>query len=197
MRILAVSDQSHLALYDYFDKERWKDIDLIVSCGDLDPKYLSFLVTVINVPLVYVPGNHDQRYRTEPPQGCDSFDEKAEEVKGIRIAGLGGSLWYNGKPLQYTEKQMARRVKKIIRKAKKLGGLDLFLTHAPPRGIHDNSDRCHTGFVAFHTIIDEFHPKVFVHGHNHEVYSKEDRETVVDGVRVINAYGYYVFDMDG
>jgi len=117
MRILAVADRRHRALYDFFDPERWRDVDLVISCGDLDPAYLSFLVSVIHAPLLYVPGNHDQKYTKNPPEGCDSIDGKVVAVKGIRIGGLGGSMWYNGLDLQYTEKQMVKRVKRIIRSA--------------------------------------------------------------------------------
>jgi hypothetical protein len=44
--------------------------------------------------------------------------------------------------------------------------------------------------------MNQLHPKVMVHGHNHEVYGKEDRDTLVDGTRIINAYEYYRFDVD-
>ncbi len=42
------------------------------------------------------------------------------------------------------------------------------------------------------TVINT--PLIYVPG-NHEVYNKKDRETVLDGVRVINAFGYYVFEV--
>ena len=195
MRILSVADKRHRALYDYFDPQRWKDIDLVISCGDLDPGYLSFLVTVINTPLIYVPGNHDVSYKKNPPEGCDTIDGRVIEIGGIMVGGLGGSIWYNGHDLQYSEKQMQRRVSGIIRQSKKMGGLDIFVSHAPPMGIHDLPDKCHNGFCAFRDLIDRLHPKVMLHGHNHEVYNKKDRETVIDGVRVINAFGYYMFEV--
>jgi Icc-related predicted phosphoesterase len=195
MHILAVSDRMHRALYDYFDAERWRDIDLVLSCGDIDARYLSFLVTVIPKPLLYVPGNHDQAYLQNPPEGCDSLDGTVLKFKEFLVGGLGGSYWYNGKDLQYTERQMARRSKKLMGKARKLGGLDILVTHAPPRGIHDQEDMCHRGFQSFRDIIDRFHPKVLVHGHNHEIYGKEDRELVVGDTRIINAYEYYRFEV--
>lgn len=196
MHILSIADRRHRALYDYFDPERWKNIDLIISCGDVDPQYLSFLVTMIPKPLLYVPGNHDTEYRSNPPIGCDSIDDRIVEVGGLVVAGLGGSQWYNGKDLQFTEIQMARRVKKIIRKAKRFGKIDVVVTHAPPRGVHDLEDMCHRGFSAFRTLMKELKPKVLVHGHNHQIYKKEDREIVINGVKVINAYEYYCFDVE-
>lgn len=196
MKILAVADKRHRALYDYFDPERWRDIDLVLSCGDLDAGYLSFLVTVIPVPLLFVPGNHDLTYEKEPPEGCDSVDDTVLSVKGAIVGGLGGSYWYNGKDLQYTEARMEKRARRLVRKAKKFGRLDILVTHAPPRGIHDQDDVCHTGFKAFLDLIETLHPKMLVHGHNHEVYSKKDRDIVVDGTRVINAFEYYRFETD-
>jgi predicted phosphodiesterase len=195
LRILSVADKRHKALYDYFEPQRWRDIDLVISCGDLDAGYLSFLVTVINTPLLYVPGNHDYLYEENPPEGCDSIDGKVLDIRGVTVGGLGGSIWYNGGDLQYSEKQMSKKVKKIIRSARKAGDLDIFVSHAPPRGIHDLPDRCHNGFCAFRDLIENLHPKVMLHGHTHEVYNKQDRETVIEGVRVINTFGYYVFEV--
>jgi Icc-related predicted phosphoesterase len=153
------------------------------------------LVTVINTPLIYVPGIHDESYEKNPPEGCDTIDGKIIEIGGVLVGGLGGIMWYNGRDLQYSKNQMHRRVSKIIRQAKKRGGLDIFVSHAPPMGIHDLPDKCHSGFSAFREIIDRLHPKVMLHGHNQEVYNKRDRETVIDGVRVINAFGYHVFEV--
>ena len=196
MRILAVSDRRHKALYDYFDRHRWEDIDLVISCGDIDARYLSFLVTMLPKPLLYVPGNHDERYLKEPPEGCDPLDDRVVRVGSVRIGGLGGSFWYNGKDLQYTERQMGRRGKKLIRKARRLGGLDILVTHAPPKGVHDQTDVCHQGFQSFWDIIHTLHPRVLVHGHNHEVYRNEDRDILVEGTRIINAFEYYQFELD-
>lgn len=109
MKILLVADREEPYIWDYFDRERFKDIELILSCGDLKAEYLSFLVTMINAPLLYVPGNHNADYLTHPPEGCISLDDDIVTHKGIRIAGFGGSFCYNGKPFQYTEEQMKKK----------------------------------------------------------------------------------------
>ena len=67
MRILAIADVESKALWDYYEPERVKGLDLIISCGDLAPEYLEFLVTMANCPLLYVHGNHDNRYINNPP----------------------------------------------------------------------------------------------------------------------------------
>ena len=46
MNILVLADHESRILYDFYNPERLKDIDLIISCGDLDPEYLSFFVTL-------------------------------------------------------------------------------------------------------------------------------------------------------
>ena len=56
MRILAVSDRVESVLYDRFDRQQFEDIDLILSCGDLPPEYLSFLLGKLNAPLYFVRG---------------------------------------------------------------------------------------------------------------------------------------------
>ena len=37
----------------------FSEIELILGCGDLPYPYLENLLTFLNVPLFYVPGNHD------------------------------------------------------------------------------------------------------------------------------------------
>ena len=74
MKILAVSDEECAALWDYYTPGKLDGIDLIISCGDLNASYLSFLVTVARCPVLYVAGNHDVRYLNSPPEGCDPIE---------------------------------------------------------------------------------------------------------------------------
>ena len=104
-------------------------------------------------------------------------------------------MWYNGEGIQYKEREMERKVRGIMRKSRRMGGIDIFVAHAPPKGIHDLDDLCHQGFQSFRNLIEELHPAVIIHGHNHEVRSSSDRETVTDGVRIINAYEYHCFEV--
>ena len=94
MKILAIADEESAYLWDYFEKSKLAGIDLIISCGDLDPRYLSFLATFTSVPILYVHGNHDEKYRQIPPDGCICIDDKIYVHQGVRILGLGGSMRY-------------------------------------------------------------------------------------------------------
>ena len=99
MKILAIADVESKYLWDYFEKSKLEGIDLIISCGDLDPRYLSFLATFTSAPVLYVHGNHDDKYERIPPEGCICIDDKIYVHEGIRILGLGGCLPY--KPGKY------------------------------------------------------------------------------------------------
>ena len=135
MKILAVSDEESPALWDYYVPGRLDGVDLIISCGDLNAKYLSFLVTMRNVPLLYVHGNHDTNYSIVPPEGCDCIDDQIVVYNGIRILGLGGCPRYHRGDHQYTEQEMRRRIRRLRFRLKRLGGVDIVVTHAPPRGV--------------------------------------------------------------
>lgn len=113
MRILAIADEESKYLWDYYEKSKLEGIDLIISCGDLDPHYLSFLVTLSSVPVLYVHGNHDGKYENNPPEGCICIDDQIYVHNGIRIMGLGGSMRYRPGPHQYTEREMKKRAKKM------------------------------------------------------------------------------------
>ena len=94
MRILALADCESPALWDYYTPERLEGVELILSCGDVKPQYLSFLATFAHCPVLYVHGNHDGRYREDPPLGCICVDGMLYEYQGLRILGLGGSMRY-------------------------------------------------------------------------------------------------------
>ena len=100
MKILVLADAESTYIWDHFDPDAFADVDLVISCGDLKASYLSFVVTMLPVPLLYVPGNHDADYLRNPPLGCDLIDDQVVTVKGLRIMGLGGSYRYKPGPFQ-------------------------------------------------------------------------------------------------
>ncbi len=194
MKILVVADIESNYIWDFFDKSKFKDIDFVISCGDLKASYLSFLVTMLGVPVFYIHGNHDRHYDKQPPEGCDCIEDKIITYGNIRIAGLGGCMEYTGGLHQYTEQVMQKRVKKLIKASK--GSIDLFVTHAPTFNLGDDaSSMCHRGFKAFYNIYDTTSPKVHLHGHNHFTYSSSAQRILsYNDIKVINGYNYYILD---
>ena len=197
MKILLLADKESAYLWDHYEPGRLQGIDLILSCGDLKASYLSFLVTMSSVPLLYVHGNSDCNSDRTPPEGCDCIEDKLVTVGGLRILGLGGSPLYSGKQHQYTEEEMQRRVRKARRQIQKAGGVDILLTHAPARGYGDSEDLAHRGFESFVTFMDTYHPQYMIHGHVHMNYGMSiPRKLQRDGTTIINAWDRYILDTD-
>ena len=196
MKILLVSDEEDKYLWDFYKPGRLKGIDLILSAGDLKAEYLSFLVTMANRPLLYVPGNHDGGYAQRPPEGCQCIDGKLVTVGGLRILGLGGSALYNGGPHQYTETQMRRRIHRLRLKLALAGGVDIVLTHAPVRGFGDEDNMTHRGFEAFLPLLDQYQPQYLVHGHIHQRYgANRPRCYQYNETTIVNATGRYILEI--
>ncbi len=196
MKILAVSDVPSDRYYEYYKPGKLDEFDLILSCGDLRPEYLEFLVTMARCPLIYVHGNHDDSYGRDP-QGCICADDTIVEVGGVRILGLGGSFRYREGAYMYTEKQMERRVRRLWLPIKKHRGFDILLTHAPARGLNDFETIPHRGFECFNTLLDKYEPAYFIHGHIHRNYGVFiPQKTPHGGTTVVNAFEYCVLDLD-
>ena len=197
MKILVLSDEECPALYDYYTPGRLKEYDLIISCGDLKASYLSFIVTMARVPVLYVHGNHDVSYAQKPPEGCDCIEDQLIVYNGLRILGLGGCLRYHPGEHQYTQKQMQKRIRKLRWKLWWHKGVDIVVTHAPPLGVGDDADPAHRGFAAFLDLIDKYHPKYLLHGHIHLSYGTDQtRVRQYHGTKVINCCERYVLDTE-
>jgi len=206
MKILAVSDQIDERIYTPQVKERFGEVDLVIGCGDLAYEYLEFLVSALNKPLVYVPGNHDPLYQPGSPdsraEGCLFLDQRVRCVKGLVIAGMGGSIRYHPTRInQYTQVQMYLRMMKIApallwRQLRYGRALDILIAHSPPRGIHDEDDRAHLGFSAFADFIRIFKPRYFLHGHTLPMGNLAPRVTRVGETTVINVYSYHLIEVD-
>lgn len=197
MKIMAIADHESELLWDYFDKSYLEGIDLILSCGDLKPQYLSFLATFTQAPVLYVHGNHDDRYEETPPDGCICIEDTIYVHEGVRILGLGGSMRYKPGTHQYTQSQMRRRVWKLWWKLKYRKGFDILLAHSPAYQFNDGEDLPHRGFEVFRTLLDKYKPAYFVHGHVHLNYGRKfPRLCTYNETQVVNAYEKYIFELD-
>jgi len=186
--VLAVSDEVDDALLA--DSHTVRDAQLIVACGDLPFDYLGRLMNMLDVPLVFVPGNHDpdvSGYRISRaglplraglparppwPEGAISAEQCVVDAAGLRLAGLGGCRRYSEGPNQYTEWQQAGRARALARRARwrrfRDGhGVDVLLTHAPPAGAGEGDDPPHQGFRALCRLTTRLQPVLLLHGHVH------------------------------
>jgi uncharacterized protein len=209
MKILAVSDRVLDVLYQSHVREYMPDLDLIIGCGDLPYYYLDFLISALNVPLVYVRGNHDQgpqytadgRVLRSVPGGID-LHSQTYAFQGLLLAGLEGSMRYRPEAnLMYTEREMrwqfSQLVPRLLLNRSRHGRyLDVLVTHSPPYGIHDRSDLPHTGFKVFLTLMRMFRPRYLLHGHIHLYRADAVRETQFEETAVINVYPYRLLTID-
>ena len=201
MRVLTVSDEVVDLLHGPALTQVARDVELVLSCGDLPADYLEFIVSVLNVPLYYVMGNHGGSGGKVHPDGCENIDLRVVEFKGLLIAGLEGSMRYNNRPdFQYTEMEMKARVAALspglIKNRVQFGRyLDILVTHAPPYKIHDGTDLPHTGFKVFRWFIDQYKPRYLLHGHKHVYDQREETITEVGATKVVNTYGYRILEI--
>ena len=205
LKVLVVSDIISQTVYSGAIRDCFGDVDLALSCGDLPYYYLEYIVSMLNIPLVYVHGNHDHPLQTErevisEPRGCVSVEERVIKVKGLLIGGLGGSIRYNTSGLyQYTEHEMRWRLARMepsLWRNKLLHGLalDIFIAHSPPLGIHDQEDRPHHGINAFRSLIHRYQPRYFIHGHSYPRVGVPQRSRV-ENTEVIHVYGHKVLEV--
>ncbi|MDR0502352.1 MAG: metallophosphoesterase [Treponema sp.] len=216
MKILCISDQIDPQVYSPQIKERFSDVDLILSAGDLPLNYLDFIISTLNKPLFFVFGNHhtndlkffkniwnypliEEEERHSFYCGAIHMGSKVRTEGNFILAGLGGCMWYNNGINQFTDFQMFIEAVKLIPKLlwnRVFHGryLDVLLTHAPPLGIHDKKDRCHSGFKTYLWFMKTFKPKFLVHGHVHLYDLCDERSTKWESTVVINAYSHYILE---
>ncbi len=211
MRILTVSDKVEPVLYGPYIRERVGEIDLVLACGDIPYHYLEYIVGLLDTPLYYVHGNHDkvipQPSLIESAElkigfgWADNLHMRGVSHKGLLLAGLEGCRMYNPTaPFQYTETDVKRQTfllgRRLLWNRVKHGRyLDILITHAPPRGIHDDDDLPHRGFESYLTFLRRYKPMLMIHGHQHVYNRNEVTETDYYDTRIINTYGYRVIEL--
>ncbi len=208
MKLLAVTDKVVDLIYSPSVVEKFGDVDMVLSCGDLPYYYLEYIVTMLCVPLLYVHGNHDPPVEYSAsgaqltgPGGCTNVHGRLVRERDISIAGLEGSIRYKpqGK-YQYTETQMwtqALKLSPTLLHHRLVTGrpLDVLLAHSPPFGIHNGRDRTHIGFRSFLWLMDRFKPRYLLHGHRHVYNPLEVTETQYQYTTILNVYPYKVLEI--
>jgi len=206
-KVLAVSDQVVDRIYTLAADGHFRDVDLIIGCGDLPYTYLEYLLSILNIPLYYVPGNHDPVYNPlrsiSYAEGGSNLDLKTAFAKGYLLAGLGGSIRYRPDGVnQYTQEQALLRAYKLtlrlfFRRIRYGQKLDILITHSPPFGIHDEDSSAHQGLKALNFLIRMARPRYHFHGHTHFYRSNlEEFITQVAQTTVMNIFPYKVIEIN-
>ncbi len=218
IKILCIADHKDPLIYSSLIKSRFGDIDLVISAGDLEMDYYGYIASSLNKPLLFIFGNHNLKrigyYRKEyskmlydrlnssyPSFGSTYIGGKVKRIKKLLIAGLGGSKRYNKGKNQFTEAGMFLYILKLLPGLfinKILFGrfLDILVTHAPPEGINDKKDPCHSGFKIFLWFMRVFKPKYLVHGHVHLYDINKKRREKYYETTIVNAYNHTIINED-
>ncbi len=196
LKILTVSDFIDKELTQKVENKTLEPVDLVISCGDMPPEYLSFLRDRLDRPVYYVKGNHDIRYTPSNPMGCENIHGRLISFGTLNILGLEGSMWYNGGVNQYTDAMMKKIIFWLWFSIWRKGSVHMVVTHAPPRHINDKEDLCHMGFDSFVSLIEKRNPNYFIHGHIHQEFeTPKDRITQFKTTQVINTCGYTILEV--
>ncbi len=206
VRILGVSDQEVEQIYDLVPRGA-AGVAMIVGCGDLRYGYLENMVTMLNVDLFYVPGNHDVEYNpglaSARAAGCTNLDLRTACSQGLLLAGLGGSIRYrDGAANQYTQSEAFLRagllLPRLWRNRLKHGrALDMLVTHSPPFGIHDEDTHTHRGLKAINWLMEWARPRYVLHGHMHYLQHDHAPDVSWQGqTTVMNVYPYRLIEIE-
>jgi Icc-related predicted phosphoesterase len=206
VKILALSDEVVERLYSLCDRGYFSEVELILGCGDLPYEYLENMVTFLNVPLLYVPGNHDPNYRSGEvlayAEGGSNLDLKVARVKKFLIAGFGGSVRYRPRGTnQYTQSEAYARVirllpRLLLNRLQYGRALDILITHSPPFGIHDDDTHAHQGLKAINWLLHVAKPRYHFHGHTHfQRRNISPAETNHGLTRIMNIYPYKILEI--
>ena len=168
-----------------------------------------------NAPIKYNPHERNDKERLDTNHGhgatylgFKSITDRRFKIKNkkngkdtpLLIAGASGSVKYNNGMAQYTDFQMKMKLLKLVPsliKNKLLYGryLDIFMTHASPRHIHDHEDPCHKGFDCYNWFLKKFKPAYMIHGHIHLYDMREERIGKYFDSTVVNAYAHCIVEL--
>ena len=192
-------------------RERFGKTDVAISCGDLPFPYLEYVISMLDIPLYYVHGNHltiietpQDELRLHPWGGAKHAPQESfmTRLTTCLIGGIEGSLQIqqrsqsiftipnvvdgSGNGAQDAAEQVALR---------SLSGL-LSLVTVPQRAFMLKSDYAHRGVHAFRWLLRWFSPKLHLHGHVHLYMPNQPRETIFHQTRVVNAYKFIELELN-
>ena len=206
VKILAVSDEVVDRLYSLCASGHFREIELILGCGDLPYPYLENLLTMLNIPLFYVPGNHDPNYNPENHlarvEGGSNLDLKLIRFKKFLIGRFGGSVRYRPDGTnQHSQTEAYLRAfqllpRLLLNRVNYGRALDILITHSPPFGIHDDDTQAHQGLKAINWLLRLAKPRYHFHGHTHFQRGNLSPSESTHGItKIINVFPYKIIEV--
>lgn len=206
MKILALSDQVVERIYTLVPQGHFAGVQMILGCGDLPYSYLEYFVSMLNVPMFYVPGNHDPaynaRFTASRAEGGTNLDLRIGYAKGVVLGGFGGCNRYLPSGVnQYNQAEANLRACRLLpgllwNRLRYGRAMDVFITHSPAFGVHDEEEQAHRGLKAINWIIRLARPRFHLHGHTHFFRNNlEPSATQMGRTTSINVFPYKVIEI--
>jgi Icc-related predicted phosphoesterase len=183
MRIVCVSDT-----HGRHHRTQVPDGDILVHGGDLTrngtledvEEFDRWLATLPHRHKVVIAGNHDFCFQQQPAEARARITHATYlEDTGCELAGLKfhGSPWT---PIFYDWAFMLSESDLATKWALIPAGVDVLVTHGPPFGILDWTNREeHAGSETLRARVAEVKPRLHVFGHIHEAAGrKDDADTI-------------------
>ena len=161
---------------------------------------------MLNLPLFYVPGNHDPNYNANNSltraEGGSNLDLKVTRFKTFLIGGFGGSVRYRPDGTNQHSQTDAyfrafRMLPRLVLNRSKYGRfLDILITHSPPFGIHDDDTQAHQGLKAINWLLRVAKPRYHFHGHTHFQRGNLSPSETTQGVtKIVNVFPYKLMEV--
>ena len=136
------------------------NVDLLISLGDLSDITILKIAKTVNAGKIYaVKGNHDSGEVFSQP--IVDLHRVVKISGGTAFGGFCGCWKYKPKGFHLFEQ------KDVFSAITHMSGVDIFIAHNSPRGVHERDQHTHIGFDAFKEYITTFQPQLFLHGHQH------------------------------
>lgn len=217
--ILAVSDEAPL----YDNPVDFPRVDMLLSCGDLAPYYLSFLVDRYMPSVrIMVHGNHDGTYFIDGQEpvnlqyseiysgmfsivngihvlSCDDYEFLDEDLS---IGGFSGISAYGDQPFYHTDFSLSQFKAKLMLKKRfsSFSGVDIMLSHAPPDfGLITCGQGDHKPSEKLAALNELLTAKLWLYGHIHRRYTSSDLDFFTRNgapLNLINACPFQYFSYD-
>ncbi|OGH56962.1 MAG: metallophosphoesterase [Candidatus Lindowbacteria bacterium RIFCSPLOWO2_12_FULL_62_27] len=162
------------------------DGDMIIHAGDMSgsgttSQVEDFLAWFRKLPhrhKILVAGNHDWLFELNNDQarqmvrGIVYLQDEAAVIGGLKIYGTPWSPWFNDWAFNLNRGEPLRKKWNLIS-----ADTDILITHGPPRGIGDLTDRGeNTGCADLLEAVRRVKPRLHVFGHIHEGYGVHRRD---------------------
>lgn len=187
MRIVCVSDT-----HGYHELTHVPDGDILVHAGDVCrhggledvEEFNRWLGRLPHRHKVVICGNHDWCFQEKPAEAraritnAVYLEDSGCEIEGLTFYGSPWTPLFCDWAFMLSEEDLAKKWAAIPH------GVDVLITHGPPHGILDFTNRKeHAGSRPLFDRVFEVKPRLHVFGHIHEAAGRAE----IEGITFVNA----------